>query len=86
MPMVLMARPSKVQKAAFIGFPVLKAATEHKESTITAKYSEGPNLSAISTSGCAMTISRKVAMVPAKKDPKAAQASAAPPRPLLAIW
>ena len=55
-------------------------------STMTAKYSAGPNLSAKSTMIGAMTVRRIVAMVPATKEPMAEVASAGPARPRLAIW
>ncbi len=54
-------------------------------STMTAKYSAGPNFSAISTTIGAITVSRITAIVPATKDPIAAVASAGPARPRLAM-
>ena len=54
-------------------------------STITAKYSAGPNFSATSTTSGAITVSRIVAIVPATNEPIAAVASAGPARPRLAI-
>ena len=54
-------------------------------STITAKYSAGPNLSAISTMIGATAVRRMVAMVPATNEPMAAVASAGPARPRLAM-
>ena len=56
-----------------------------KASTITAKYSAGPNFSATCTTSGAITVSRIVAIVPAMNEPMAAVASAGPARPRLAI-
>jgi hypothetical protein len=53
---------------------------------ISAKYSAGPNLNASSTIGPASAARINVPIVPAKKDPIAAVASAAPARPRRAIW
>ena len=52
---------------------------------MSAKYSAGPNLSAISTTIGASTVSSSVAMVPATNEPIAAVASAGPARPRFAI-
>ena len=57
-----------------------------KASTISAKYSADPNASASFTISGAVTLSASVASVPATNDPIAAVASAAPARPLRAIW
>ena len=54
-------------------------------STITAKYSAGPNLSAMSTTSGDSSVSAIVASVPATNEPMAAVASAGPARPRLAI-
>ena len=56
-----------------------------KATTISAKYSAGPNLSATLTTSGASTVSSTVPMVPATKEPMAAVASAAAPRPCRAI-
>ena len=53
--------------------------------TISAKYSAGPNSSAILTISGATKVSAAVAIVPAMKEPIAAVASAWAPRPLRAI-
>ncbi len=55
-------------------------------STISAKYSAGPNLNATSESGGANAAISTVATEPAKNEPIAAMASAGPARPLRAIW
>ncbi len=61
------------------------ADTVVKASTMTAKYSAGPNFNANSTATGAITVSRITAMVPATKEPMAAVANAGPARPRLAI-
>ena len=50
------------------------------------KYSAGPNLSASFIASGARNVSRIVPIVPATNEPMAAVASAAAPRPRLAIW
>ena len=57
-----------------------------RPSTISEKYSAGPNLKASSVSGGAKAATIMVATVPAKNEPRPAAASAAPARPLRAIW
>ncbi len=57
-----------------------------RPSTMSEKYSAGPNLKATSASGGAKAAISMVATVPAKNEPMAASASAAPARPLRAIW
>ena len=52
---------------------------------MTAKYSAGPNLSAILTTTGAITVSSTTAIVPATNEPMAAVAKAGPARPRLAI-
>ena len=61
------------------------AETVTNASTISEKYSAGPNLSASSTTGPARNVIPIVPIVPAMNDPMAAVASAAPARPLRAI-
>ena len=57
-----------------------------KASTMSAKYSAGPKRMASFTKSGARKVSSSVPMVPATKDPIAAVASAAAPRPRRAIW
>ena len=57
-----------------------------RPSTISEKYSAGPNLKASSAIGTAKAASTSVATQPAKKELMPAVASAAPARPLRAIW
>ena len=55
-------------------------------STISAKYSGGPNFKPSSTTSGERKVRPTVAMVPAKNEPMALVASAGPARPRLAIW
>ena len=57
-----------------------------RPSTMSEKYSAGPNLKASSVSGGANAAMTSVATVPAKKEPRPAVASAGPARPWRAIW
>ncbi|MNE18307.1 hypothetical protein D3C80_1113380 [compost metagenome] len=80
------SRPKTIMAKAFSSEPLASATEATRPRTISEKYSAGPKLSAIAASGGAATASRMVATVPAKKEPRAAVASAAPARPLRAIW
>jgi len=62
------------------------AETVVNASTISAKYSGGPNLSPSSTTSGERNVRPTVAMVPATNEPIAEVASAGPARPRLAIW
>ena len=66
--------------------PPRTVVTVTKASTINAKYSADPKASAMRTMTGAVRVSASVASVPATNDPIAAVASAAPARPLRAIW
>ena len=66
--------------------PLASTTAPIKPSTISEKYSAGPNFSASSDSGIATAAISTVATVPAKNEPSAAVASAAPACPLSAIW
>jgi hypothetical protein len=66
--------------------PWASAMEETRPTTISEKYSAAPNSSAIAVSGGAKMATRKVETVPAKNEPIAAMARAAPARPLRAIW
>lgn len=59
--------------------------TEVKARTASAKYSAGPKTKAISEMVGAATVRSAVPIVPATKEPMAAVASAAAPRPFFAI-
>ncbi len=54
-------------------------------STVSEKYSDGPNLSAASASGGAIRVRPTRPTVPATKEPIAATPRAAPARPCFAI-
>ena len=71
---------------AFKSDPWASTTAPIRPSTISEKYSAGPNLSANSDSGIATDAIRIVATVPAKKDASAEIVSAAPACPLRAIW
>ena len=66
--------------------PCASTVAPTRPSTISEKYSAGPNLSATSASGGANSAMSTVATVPAKNEPMAAIASAGPARPWRAIW
>ena len=66
--------------------PWANATEATRPSTISEKYSAEPNCNARSASGGAKTARTRVATVPAKNDPSAAVASAAPALPCRAIW
>src|SRR6478752_7359370 len=66
--------------------PCASAIEETRPTIINEKYSAAPNFRAISVRGGAKTATRKVETVPAKNEPRAAIARAAPARPLRAIW
>ena len=74
MPTALMMEPEASTTAA------------SRPSTISEKYSAGPNLKATSVNGTANAASTSVPTQPAKNEPSAAEASAGPARPLRAIW
>ena len=66
--------------------PLASTIEATRPSTISEKYSAGPNLSATSASGGANSAISTVATVPAKNEPMAAVASARPALPCRAIW
>ena len=57
-----------------------------RPSTISEKYSAGPNISATEVSGAPSAATSTVDTHPAKNEPIAAIASAGPARPWRAIW
>jgi hypothetical protein len=71
--------------SAFTTDPWASATEEISPSTISEKYSGGPNSSATSASAGAAVASTSVATEPAKNEPSAAAASAGPARPCRAI-
>ena len=80
------SRPTTIIAIAFSSEPCASTTAPIRPSTISEKYSAGPNLSASSDSGIATDATRIVATVPAKNEPRAAIVSAAPACPLRAIW
>ena len=80
------SRPRIIMAIALMTEPCASTTAAMRPSVISEKYSAGPNLKAISASGGAATASNTVATQPAKNEPSAATPSAAPARPLRAIW
>ena len=80
------SRPSTTIASALTIEPCASATDETRPTIISEKYSAEPNCSAIAVSGGANSATRNVETVPAKNEPIAAIASAAPARPLRAIW
>ncbi len=78
--------PSTIIAIALSSEPWASTTAPISPSTISEKYSAGPNLSASSDRGMATVAMKTVATHPAKNDPSAAVASAAPAWPLSAIW
>ncbi len=79
------SRPSTIIAIAFNTEPCASTTAPIRPSTISEKYSAGPNFSASSESGVATVATKTVATEPAKNDASAAVASAAPAWPLRAI-
>ncbi len=80
------SRPRTIIPIALTSEPRASTTAASSPSTISEKYSAGPNLSATSASGGANAATRSVAKQPATNDPIAATASAVPARPWRAIW
>ena len=85
-PMIPSSSPSRIMPIACSSEPLASTIEATRPSTMSEKYSAGPNFSATSDSGGAASAIRNVHTVPAKKEPIAAIASATPARPLRAIW
>ena len=66
--------------------PLASTTAKIRPSTISEKYSAGPNNSATLVNGAAAAAMITVATQPAKNEPMAAIASAGPARPCSAIW
>ncbi|MNC90151.1 hypothetical protein D3C83_62150 [compost metagenome] len=84
--MVPSSSPASAIARPFSMEPPVRLASVVSPSTISAKYSGGPKVTAQSASGGAASISSTTLSVPAMNDPIAAIPSAAPARPLSAIW
>jgi len=78
--------PSRIIEMAFTREPEASTTAPIRPRVIRLKYSAGPNLKASSVRGGANAAMMMVPTQPAKKDPRPAAASAAPARPLRAIW
>ena len=84
-PTIAIRSPATPESSARTREPLASPVTSDRPSTISAKYSGGPNRRAIEVSGSASRTRPMVATVPAKNEPIAAIASAGPARPCLAI-
>ena len=71
---------------ALMSEPCASTTAAIRPSTISEKYSVGPNLSATSASGGAKSAITIVATQPAKNEPIADMPSAGPALPWRAIW
>ncbi len=80
------SRPSTIIEMALSREPEASTTAPIRPSTMSAKYSAGPNLKASSVSTGAKAAMTMVPTQPAKNEPRPAAASAAPARPLRAIW
>ncbi len=80
------SRPRMIIAIALSSEPCARTTAPISPNTISEKYSAGPNLSASSDSGTETAAMKTVATHPAKKEARAAVASAAPASPLSAIW
>ncbi len=80
------SRPRNTIATALSSEPRASTMEPTRPSTIKEKYSGARNFSASSDSGGLAIAMMKVATVPANSEPSAAIASAAPARPLRAIW
>ena len=78
-------RPNTIIAIAFSTEPLASTTAKIRPSTISEKYSAGPNASASLVSGAPSTAMSTVATQPAKNEPIAAIASAGPARPCFAI-
>ena len=78
--------PTAIMASDLIMLPWASTAAVTRASSIREKYSGDPNFKAISAIGGPIRAIRKVQTVPAKNEPMAEMASAAPARPLRAIW
>ncbi|MNT90712.1 hypothetical protein D3C72_2316760 [compost metagenome] len=77
--------PSTIMASALRIEPCARAIETSSPSTISEKYSGAPKLSAARARGGAKKASSSVATVPAKNEPMAAVAKAAPALPFRAI-
>jgi hypothetical protein len=80
------SRPSTIMATALSSEPEASTTAPIRPSTISAKYSAGPNLKASSVSGGAKAARISVPTQPAKKDQGPPRQAQGPARPFLAIW
>ena len=85
-PTIDSSKPNTIIAMAFRIDPLASTVAKIRPSTISEKYSAGPNASASLVNGAPSTAIKTVETQPAKNDPIAAIASAGPARPCLAIW
>ena len=84
--MLAIHRPTSIASSAFRSESPARSTTIARPSTMSAKYSGALNASDILARGGATSISATTPNVPAMKEEIAAMPSAAPARPLRAIW
>ena len=85
-PTIDSSSPNTIIAIAFSTEPLASTTAKIRPSTISEKYSAGPNASASFVKGAPRMAISTVATQPAKNEPIAAIASAGPARPCLAIW
>ena len=79
------SRPVKIIASALSTDPLASTTAKIRPSTISEKYSAGPNSKATDVSGPPNAATSTVVTHPAKNDPMAAMDSAGPARPCFAI-
>ena len=82
-PTIDSSRPIRIMAIALSTEPLASTTAKIRPSTISEKYSAGPNSSARPVSGAPSAATSTVATQPAKNEPMAAIDSAAPARPCL---
>ena len=85
-PTIDSSRPNRIIAIAFGTESLASTTAKTRPSTISEKYSAGPNFNATAVSGLPSIATTTVATQPAKNEPSAAMASAGPALPCLAIW
>ncbi|MFT3960359.1 MAG: hypothetical protein QM701_02765 [Propionivibrio sp.] len=80
------SRPRTTMASALASEPEARTTAPTRPRNISAQYSGAPNSKASAVSGGAKAATTSVPKVPAKNEPRADTASAAPARPLRAIW
>jgi len=85
-PTIESSRPVTTMATALSTEPFASTTAKIRPSTISEKYSAGPNSSARLVSGAPSAATSTVATQPAKNEPIAAMESAGPARPCRAIW